>query len=119
MPPVQLRRTGKPKIRKSKCPVPSGRARLRECPLVSLAKMQAGKSKALTVSIHQPPDSKPLAPNKADITAHLSALFPPAFVHPYPDAWIEIGYGRPHGNPDAAKNFSAFKPEEAIQFAET
>jgi len=33
-----------------KCPAPSGRARLRECSLVSLAKMQAEKSKVFTVS---------------------------------------------------------------------
>jgi hypothetical protein len=115
---VQSRRTGKPKIRKSKCPVPSGRARLRECPLVSLAKMQAGKSKAFTLSIHQSPDSKPLVPNKADITAHLSALFPPAFVHPYPDAWIEIAYARPDGKLERAGNFSAFDLEKAAAFAE-
>src|SRR5215510_3766813 len=34
----------------------------------------------------------PLCPNQADITNHLYALFPPEFVQPYPDAWIEIAY---------------------------
>ena len=37
----------------------------------------------------------PLCPNKADIAAQLYALFAPAFVHPHPDAWIEIAYGHP------------------------
>jgi hypothetical protein len=34
-------------------------------------------------------------PNVADISAHLHALFPPAFVHSWPDAQIEIVYGPP------------------------
>jgi hypothetical protein len=34
-------------------------------------------------------------PNGADISAHLHALFPPAFVHSWPDAQIEIVYGPP------------------------
>jgi len=47
-----------------------------------------------------------LAPNKADISAHLYALFDQAFVHPYPDAWIEIAYGyaATGGKINAAKN---------------
>ncbi len=36
-----------------------------------------------------------LSPNKTDIAAHLHALFSPAFVHLFPDAWIEIAYGHP------------------------
>ena len=53
---------------------------------------------------------KGLSPNKADIAAHLHALFPPTFVHLYPDAWIEIAYGNPAtgGKPDEAQHFSAF-----------
>ena len=35
-------------------------------------------------------ETSPLAPNKSDIAKHLHALFAPAFVHPHPDAWIEI-----------------------------
>jgi hypothetical protein len=50
----------------------------------------------------------PLAPNKADISSHLYALFDPAFVQAHPDAWIEIAYGRPDGKLNAAGNFTAF-----------
>jgi hypothetical protein len=63
----------------------------------------------------------PLVPNKADISKHLHALFAPAFVHPYPDSWIEIAYGDPaidEGKPNKAENFSPFKLEEAVAFAE-
>lgn len=59
-----------------------------------------------------------LAPNRADIAAHLHALFPPAFVHPYQDAWIEIAFCRPDAKPDTAKNFSVFDVEAAVDFAE-
>jgi hypothetical protein len=59
----------------------------------------------------------PLAPNKADISSHLYALFDPAFVQAHPDAWIEIAYGRPDGKLNAAGNFTAFKLEEAVEFA--
>jgi hypothetical protein len=55
-------------------------------------------------------------PSKADIMAHLMALFPPDFVHPYPDALIEIAYGMP-GNINRAELFSAFKLEAAAEFA--
>jgi hypothetical protein len=55
-------------------------------------------------------------PNRADILAHLSALFPPDFVHPYPDAQIEIAYGVP-GRLDRAELFSAFDLEAAADFA--
>ena len=55
------------------------------------------------------------APNKADILAHLTALFPPEFVHPYPDALIEIAYGMP--NPNKAELFSAFELNAAAEFA--
>ena len=37
----------------------------------------------------------PLEPNRADINAHLYALFHPDFVMPYPDAWIEIAIANP------------------------
>ena len=51
---------------------------------------------------------------------HLYELFPPAFVHPHPDAWIEIAYGDPAtgGKPDEAKHFSAFDLAGAAEFAE-
>jgi hypothetical protein len=63
----------------------------------------------------------PLVPNKADIAAHLHALFAPAFVHPYPESWIEIAYGHPgkfDGAVNAANTFSAFEIEKAVAFAE-
>jgi hypothetical protein len=56
-------------------------------------------------------------PNKADVMAHLTALFPPDFVHPYSDALIEIAYGMPDGKLNEAQLFSAFKLEEAADFA--
>jgi hypothetical protein len=59
----------------------------------------------------------PLVPNKKGIAAHLYALFGPAFVQAYPDAWIEIAYGRPDGGPNKAGNFPAFDLEEAVDFA--
>ena len=60
-----------------------------------------------------------MCPNKSDILAHLSALFSTTFVHPYPDAWIEIAYGNPAtgGSPNAAEHFSVFNLEEAAEFA--
>jgi hypothetical protein len=61
--------------------------------------------------------TQPLLPNKADISAHLYALFDPAFVQAHPDAWIEIAYGRPEGKLNAAANFSAFDVEKAVAFA--
>jgi hypothetical protein len=60
----------------------------------------------------------PLIPNRVDISSHLYALFNPAFVQPYPDAWIEIAFGRPGGALDAAKTFSVFDIEKAVDFAE-
>ncbi len=62
--------------------------------------------------------TQPLVPNKSDISAHLYALFDPAFVQPYPEAWIEIAYGRPDGHLNAAENFSVFDLEKAAEFAE-
>jgi hypothetical protein len=62
-----------------------------------------------------------LAPNRRDISAHLYALFPPKFVHAYPDAWIEIAYGDPaieEGKINEARHFSAFDLEQAVDFAE-
>lgn len=62
-----------------------------------------------------------VAPNIADISAHLSALFAPGFVHAYPDAWIEIAYGHPDirdGAVNQAQNFSAFDLKRAAEFAE-
>jgi hypothetical protein len=59
----------------------------------------------------------PLVPHKAAIADHLAVLFPPAFVHPYPDSWIEIPYGRPDGKLNMARTFPAFDLEDAAQFA--
>jgi hypothetical protein len=47
----------------------------------------------------------PLVPNKAHIAEHLYALFSPSFVLAYPDAWIEI----PYGKLNMAKNFGSFE----------
>jgi hypothetical protein len=60
-----------------------------------------------------------LVPNKADISSHLYALFDPAFVQAYPDAWIEIPFANPAtGNKvNKARIFSVFKLEEAVEFA--
>src|SRR6267142_2190787 len=70
--------------------------------------------------------AKPIAnptfsPNKADISAHLYALIDQAFVHPYPDACIEIAYGyaATGGKINAAKTCTAFQIEEAVEFAAT
>ena len=62
----------------------------------------------------------PLRPSKTDIERHLYELFPPAFVHPHPDAWIEIAFANPAtgGKPDEAKQFSAFDLAGAAEFAE-
>src|ERR1700730_18602268 len=59
-----------------------------------------------------------LLPNKADISAHLYALFSPAFALPHTDAWIEIAFCRPDGDLNEAKNFTAFELKEAAAFAE-
>jgi hypothetical protein len=67
-----------------------------------------------------PPDNAPpLVPSIADINGHLYALYPPAFVHAYPDANIEIAYADPRtGNAvNQAKIFSAFDLEKAALFA--
>src|SRR6516225_4715034 len=53
-------------------------------------------------------------PNKADISKHLYALFPPKFVHKFPGALIEIAYGFP---PDRAQLFSAFDLGAVADFA--
>ena len=63
--------------------------------------------------------SAPLCPNRTDIEVHLYALFSTTFVHLYPDAQIEIAFADMKGSqrPDAAKQFSAFRLEEAADFA--
>jgi hypothetical protein len=58
-----------------------------------------------------------LAPNLADISAHLHALFAPDFVHRHPDAWIEIAFARPDEKLNKAEIFSAFDLEGAAKFA--
>jgi hypothetical protein len=63
--------------------------------------------------------SPQLFPNKADINAHLYALFDPAYVQAYPNAWIEIAFSYPgHGSVDEAKNYRVFELKEAAEFAE-
>jgi AAA domain len=62
----------------------------------------------------------PLVPCIADINAHLYELFPPAFVHRYPEAGIEIAWGHPlykDGAVNQAKIFSAFDLAGAADFA--
>ncbi len=60
-----------------------------------------------------------LQPNLTDITAHLYALFEPAFVHPHPDAWIEIAVSHAHsGKVNEAQNFSVFDLRDAAKYAE-
>ena len=65
-------------------------------------------------------DAAPSQPNRADIDRHLFELFSPMFVHPYPEAQIEIAYADMTGSqqPDNAEQFSAFKLEQAVDFAE-
>ena len=62
----------------------------------------------------------PLCPNNADIAAHLHALFAPAFVKDFPDAWIEVAYGHAAtgGAVNKAEPFSVFHLKEAADFAE-
>src|SRR5215471_3457356 len=60
--------------------------------------------------------NRDIEPNKAAVLEQLTALFPPEFVHPYPDALVEIAYGTP-GNLDKAELFSAFKLDAAADFA--
>lgn len=64
-----------------------------------------------------PNASEPLAPNLADINAHLHALFSPGFVRAYPDAMVEIIYGSP-GNLWNSRWFSAFDLKTIAEFAE-
>jgi hypothetical protein len=56
-------------------------------------------------------------PNVADISDHLHALFPPAFVHHFPDAQIEMIYGPP-GVFTVSRWFSAFDLKAIAGFAE-
>ena len=56
--------------------------------------------------------------HKVDIQAHLSALFPPAFVRPFPDAEIEIVYGAPDEKLTTSRWFSALHIEEIVGFVE-
>jgi hypothetical protein len=58
-----------------------------------------------------------LQPNLADINAQLYGLFPPAFVHGYPDAKIEIAYSDSSGNVNQGQYFAAFDLEAAAKFA--
>jgi hypothetical protein len=58
-----------------------------------------------------------LKPNVADISAHLHALFPPGFVHGFPDAQAEIVHGPP-GTFTDSRWFSAFDLKAIVDFAE-
>jgi hypothetical protein len=57
-------------------------------------------------------------PNKVDVQAHLLALFPPAFVHHFPEAQIEVVYGPPDESLVASRWFSAFDVETIVRFVE-
>jgi hypothetical protein len=61
-----------------------------------------------------------LTPNLTDISAQLHALFPPAFAHQHPDAWIEIasGHAASGGAIYQAQNYSVFELKEAAEHAE-
>ena len=64
-------------------------------------------------------DQTELSPNKADISAHLHALFSPTFVHPHQDSWIEIAWSDPaDGQLNRARKFSAFDLKRVVDFAE-
>jgi putative DNA primase/helicase len=64
-------------------------------------------------------DQTELSPNRVDIAAHLDALFPPAFVHPHQESWIEIAWSDPaDGQLNRARKFSAFDLNPVIDFAE-
>ena len=56
-------------------------------------------------------------PNVEDISAHLHALFPPGFVHHFPDAQIEVVYGPP-GVFTGSRWFSAFDLKTIVDFVE-
>src|SRR4051812_34955271 len=60
-----------------------------------------------------------LCPNKADIAAHLYALFSPEFVRAHQGGWIEIAYAQPASDSglNRARTFSAFDLEQAVNFA--
>jgi hypothetical protein len=61
------------------------------------------------------------APDITDTKAMLHTLFDPAFVHPHPDAWIEIAYGHPDiadGAVRDAQNYGVFELEAVARFAE-
>lgn len=65
-----------------------------------------------------PEDNVVPLPNIMAINAHLYALFSPAFVHAYPDAWIEIAWGNATtGAVNQAATFSAMALKEASDFA--
>lgn len=59
---------------------------------------------------------EPVAPDTGAISAHMSALFSPQFVHGRPDSWVEIAYARP-GNPlNTSRIFSAHDLKAIIEF---
>jgi hypothetical protein len=61
-----------------------------------------------------------LQPNLADISAHLHALFHPAFVHGYPNAYIQIAFGHPNsGAVNDAQMWSAHDLKDAAKFIAT
>ena len=57
-------------------------------------------------------------PNVEDISAHLHALFPPAFVHDFPDAEIEVVYDLPNKPLTTSRWFSAFDLKSILNFVE-
>jgi hypothetical protein len=82
---------------------------------------KTGKVYSLYPSRLETIESVRLKPNIADTSAHLYAMFNPAFVQAYPDAWIEIAYGHPDiadGAVREAQNYGVFDLKEAAEFAE-
>jgi hypothetical protein len=66
------------------------------------------------MNVHQPF----LKPNVNDIKAHLHALFPPGFVHRFPNAEIEIVYGSPDEPLTSSRWYSAFDLKKIVDFVE-
>lgn len=66
-------------------------------------------------------NAQALQPNLGDIQAHFHALFHPAFVHAYPNAFIQIAYADPSrgGSVNEAKIFEAHDLKSAAMEAAT
>ncbi len=90
-----------------------------EVKAANTANDEVGHPTTLDLSKKSKEMNAPLYPNRADIDRHLAALFSPTFVHPYPDARIEIAYADPAtGEISSARTFSVFELSKAGDFAE-